>query len=197
MSHSTRDNPSDHNEPPADARDSKQGQNDGRDESRNERADRNWSELLQELRVSQIGIQVLTGFLLTAAFQPRFSDLDSVQRCVYLALVGLTALGTVVNLAPVALHRAVFGRGEKRGVVQYGDVMLRITLCIIGLIFVGVTFLLFDVVLSRLCGFIAGGCVALFAVILWVVLPSRLRRSHESVDGAVVGEPAASARPLQ
>lgn len=37
---------------------------DGRDETRNERADRNWDELMQELRVMQTGTQILTGFLL-------------------------------------------------------------------------------------------------------------------------------------
>ena len=43
---------------------------DGRDESPNERLDRNWNEMLQELRVTQTGTQILTGFLLAIAFQP-------------------------------------------------------------------------------------------------------------------------------
>ena len=49
---------------------------DGRDESVNERMDRNWNEILQELRVTQTGTQILTGFLLAIAFQPKFADLD-------------------------------------------------------------------------------------------------------------------------
>src|SRR5690606_7271715 len=53
---------------------------DGRDETSNERADRNWEELMQELRVMQTGTQVLSGFLLAVAFQPRFADLDDLQR---------------------------------------------------------------------------------------------------------------------
>ena len=52
---------------------------DGRDETPNERADRNWNELLQELRVMQTGTQILTGFLLAVAFQPRFTDMDRVR----------------------------------------------------------------------------------------------------------------------
>ncbi len=60
---------------------------DGRDETENERMDRNWDEIIQELRVTQTGTQILTGFLLTIAFQPRFVELDSFQHAVYLTLV--------------------------------------------------------------------------------------------------------------
>ena len=49
---------------------------DGRGESSNQRLDRNWQEMLQELRVMQTGIQILTGFLLTLPFQSRFEELD-------------------------------------------------------------------------------------------------------------------------
>ena len=41
---------------------------DGRDETPYERADRNWNEMLQELRVLQTGAQILAGFLLALAF---------------------------------------------------------------------------------------------------------------------------------
>ncbi|MDG3010791.1 hypothetical protein G4X40_11590 [Rhodococcus sp. D2-41] len=40
-----------------------------RHETPTERLDRNWSALLQELRVTQTGVQLLTGFLLTLPFQ--------------------------------------------------------------------------------------------------------------------------------
>ncbi|GAA1828005.1 hypothetical protein JOF54_001982 [Microlunatus capsulatus] len=57
---------------------------DGREESPNQRLDRNWIEILQELRVTQTGTQVLTGFLLAVAFQPRFDDLETYQQRIYL-----------------------------------------------------------------------------------------------------------------
>ena len=53
---------------------------DGRYETLNMKMDRNWNEMLQELRVTQTGTQILTGFLLTIAFQPTFADLDEFQR---------------------------------------------------------------------------------------------------------------------
>ena len=67
---------------------------DARDETPQERADRNWNELLQELRVSQTGVQVLAGFLVTLPFQSRFEELDSFQRAWYVGLLAL-AFATV------------------------------------------------------------------------------------------------------
>ena len=86
---------------------------DGRDETPAERADRNWNEVLQELRVMQTGTQILTGFLLALAFQPAFADLSEVSATFYLTLVVLSALSSIVALAPVALHRILFRRRAK------------------------------------------------------------------------------------
>ena len=49
------------------------------DEDEHERLNRNFNELLQELRVTQTGVQILTGFLLTVPFTDRFNTLDSRQ----------------------------------------------------------------------------------------------------------------------
>ncbi len=87
---------------------------DGRDESAEERSDRNWAELLQELRVMQMGVQILTGFLLTLPFQQRFGDLDTFQTDVYLALVALAVLSTGLFVTPVSLHRTLFRRTARR-----------------------------------------------------------------------------------
>ncbi|MBN9099367.1 MAG: hypothetical protein J0I49_14825 [Pseudonocardia sp.] len=48
------------------------------------RLDRNWTDLLQELRVAQTGVQLLTGLLLTVPFQARFTDLAPHHRVIYL-----------------------------------------------------------------------------------------------------------------
>jgi hypothetical protein len=45
-------------------------------EAPQEQLTRNFDELLQELRVTQTGVQILTGFLLTLPFTDRFQDLD-------------------------------------------------------------------------------------------------------------------------
>ena len=79
-------------------------------ETETQRLDRNWLSLLQELRVVQTGVQLLTGFLLTLPFQQRFETLDTTMRVVYLVTVGCSVGATVLLESPVAMHRLLFRR---------------------------------------------------------------------------------------
>ncbi len=149
---------------------------DGRAETRTERADRNWEEVLQELRVMQTGTQILTGFILAVAFQPTFLDLSSGQRALYLALLVLAVLSAVIALAPVALHRALFRRHVKDEVVHYGHVCLIAALVTVGLLLSGVVAFVVDVVVGGWATWIAGGAFAAIVVTLWIIIPMRMRR---------------------
>ncbi|WP_454300170.1 DUF6328 family protein [Salana multivorans] len=146
-----------------------------RDETEAERADRNFNEFLQELRVMQTGVQLLTGFLLTLPFQARFADLDGTQRLVYLILVVLSVASTGVLIAPVSVHRTTFRRGVKPSLVDTADRLTRLALVLLGLVVTGTTLLAFDVVVSRTAGLIAGGGIALLLIVLWIVVPRRSR----------------------
>ena len=148
---------------------------DGRDETPNERADRNWGEVLQELRVLQTGTQILTGFLLALAFQPTFADLSDDQRAFYLVLVVLAGLSTIVALAPVALHRALFQQRLKRRVVAYGHAALVTALATVAALVVGVVAFVFDVVVSDPAAVVVAVVLGLLLVTLWVVVPGIMR----------------------
>src|SRR5438270_6247561 len=89
-----------------------------RSETETERLDRNWLSLLQELRVVQTGVQLLTGFLLTLPFQQRFGILDTTMRVIYLVTVGCSIGATVLLEAPVAMHRLLFRRHRIQVVVS-------------------------------------------------------------------------------
>jgi len=147
---------------------------DGRDESVNERMDRNWNEILQELRVTQTGTQILTGFLLAIAFQSKFDDLTTFQLRVYLVLVITAVLTTAMGLAPVNLHRGLFRKHAKPVVVRTAHIILRIALVGVGLVLTGTVLLIFDVVLGHRGAFIAAG-VTLLVVIVIAALPLILR----------------------
>jgi len=67
-----------------------------------ERLDRNWSELPQELRVTQTGVQILSGFLLTLPFQARFAELSAVYRVLFLVALGLATLAPASSSPPSA-----------------------------------------------------------------------------------------------
>ena len=93
-----------------------------RDETETQRLDRNWASLLQELRVVQTGVQLLTGFLLTLPFQQRFDILaDDMQR-VYLATVSVAVLSTALLIAPVGMHRLLFRRHQLAALVSAAHV---------------------------------------------------------------------------
>ena len=151
---------------------------DGRDETDSERSDRNWSEILQELRVIQTGTQILTGFLLTLAFQPRFAELDAYQELIYLALVIVAVLATVLALSPVALHRTVFRRKAKGDVVRIGNRLLVSTLAAVGLTLTGTSVLIFDVVAGHEAGLIAGAVALALVAAAWIVMPLQIRLRH-------------------
>lgn len=147
---------------------------DARDETPQERADRNWNELLQELRVSQTGVQVLAGFLVTLPFQSGFDKLDAFQRAWYVGLLAL-AFGTVsVMLAPVAIHRRVFQDDAKPELVQAGHRLTSVALVMIAALMGGIFFLVVDMVYDRTAA--AAGAVGSVVVLtgLLFVLPKRV-----------------------
>jgi hypothetical protein len=148
---------------------------DGRRETATERLDRNWDEILQELRVIQTGTQILTGFLLAAVFQSRFGDLDDFQKGVYASLVVASIVTTVMGLAPVSLHRILFRQHAKATIVGATDRFLQITMAGVAITLAGTAMLIFDFVFGRIGGVVAGVGVLLFVVVLWVVVPRKLR----------------------
>ena len=153
---------------------------DGRPESEEQRADRNWNEILQELRVTQTGTQLISGFLLAIAFQQRFASLAPFQVGFYLVLLMLAAGCTALGLAPVALHRQLFRHHEKAQTVSIANRLLRITLALVALLTSGVVFFVFDVTLGLVAALVAGTAILVVLVLLLLVFPasvlSRLRR---------------------
>ncbi|WP_314246079.1 DUF6328 family protein [Streptomyces kutzneri] len=94
---------------------------DGRSESVEERADRQWQELIQEIRVAQTGVQILFGFLLTVAFTPHFQGLPQTDKVIYIVTVVLGALATGALIGPVSFHRIVSGRRIKPEAVAWAS----------------------------------------------------------------------------
>lgn len=149
---------------------------DGRNESPAERSDRNWTELLQEFRVLQTGVQLLSGFLLTLPFTPLFDTMDSFQRGLYLAMVVLAAATTSVLLGPIAVHRRLFGSHRKEYLVTVGHRLAHVVLAMAASLVVGTTVLVFDVVLSRPVAFGVGAAMTALVIGTVVVLPALVDR---------------------
>lgn len=152
----------------------------GRNETREEQLDRNWAELLQELRVLQTGVQILAGFLLTLPFQSRFEDLDSFQVALYLANVVVAALTTAFILLPVSVHRRLFRKLLKETLVSSADSITKIALGGIALLSAGTAALVFDVTAGRQAGLTAGGALMAVMVVLLVYVPIHLNRKADA-----------------
>jgi hypothetical protein len=147
-----------------------------RQETPAERADRNFNELLQELRVSQTGVQILFAFLLTLAFQSSFAKVTTPQLTVYVTTLLLCACATALLIAPVALHRRLFRQGKKRQVVDTASRLAQGGLLMLFLAICGAILFILDFILARtLAAVLAAGVTVVFLV-LWYVIPWRLSR---------------------
>ncbi|MEU9183769.1 DUF6328 family protein [Streptomyces sp. NPDC048484] len=148
-----------------------------RNETRLERADRNFNELLQELRVTQTGVQILFAFLLTLAFTPRFPSLDTVQRTTYVVTLLLSVLAAALFTAPAALHRRLFRRGAKPQIVNASSRLAQVGLAVLALALSGSVLLVVDVAVGRTEGIVAGVTTLALCTGLWEVMPYLVKRA--------------------
>lgn len=154
-----------------------------REETPMQRLDRNWADLLQELRVVQTGVQLLTGFLLTLPFQVRFEKLTGFQTGTYLCTLASSVVATGLLIAPVSIHRVLFRLHARKVMVAAAHRLALAGITFLGLAVVGVVLLIFEVVHGRTFGVVAAASAALLLVLLWVVLPLVLR--HRAAAGDV------------
>jgi hypothetical protein len=130
----------------------------GREETEEERADRNLSDLLQELRVALPGVQVLFAFLLTVPFTNRFSDLNAFQEKLYFGVLIAVALATVLLVAPTVGHRILFRRQQKEYIVTISNNLSLVGMFLLAVSMCGAIALISD--------FLFGGTTAIISTIV-------------------------------
>ncbi|GHI09986.1 hypothetical protein AQI88_15295 [Streptomyces cellostaticus] len=157
-----------------------EGRRRGRDETEEERADRMWGELIQEVRVAQTGVQILFGFLLTVVFQPKYARLAHTDQVIYIVTVVLGACATGALIGPVSLHRLVAGRRVKPQAVR---IAARMTLVGLVLLLATMTSSLLLILRVATQGdyvpWLVAAVVAWYLV-CWYALPLWVRRRHTS-----------------
>ncbi|WP_282694464.1 DUF6328 family protein [Streptomyces sp. CC208A] len=149
---------------------------DGRGESPAQRADRRWGELLQELRVAQTGTQILFGFLVAVVFQPRFAELGTTDRIIYVVTVCLGAATTGALVAPVAVHRLVAGRRLKPEAVSWAGRLTLVGVVLLYLTMVSTFLLIMRMVLGDSLAVWLVVVMALWLALCWFVVPFIARR---------------------
>src|SRR5690349_11666321 len=131
-----------------------------RDEDEKHRWDRNFDDLLQELRVAQTGIQILFAFLLTLPFSNGFPKTTAFQKDLYVVALLAAAGATAMIIGPVAFHRALFRQGRKPELVRYAHRMATGGLGFLLVAMVTSIFLIIDFLLSRSMAWLLGGASA-------------------------------------
>jgi Family of unknown function (DUF6328) len=147
-----------------------------RNETPTQRLDRNWAELLQELRIVQTGVQLLTGFLLTLPFQQRFESLTTGERILYLVAVSASLLAIGLLLAPVSLHRSLFRQHRRAETVHLAHRLAIAGIAALAVAIIAVASLIFAVVVGIAASVIATTATALMLGTLWLALPIITRK---------------------
>ena len=149
-----------------------------RSEAPLKRADRNFAELLQELRVAQTGVQILFAFLLGLAFTDRFAVLGATERDIYIATLAASALTGALLVAPVMVHRLLFQRGFKRELVRIGHRFAVAGLCGLLAAIIGGLLLVLEVFFGGFAAVIIGASLAALFASLWVGPALWIRHRH-------------------
>lgn len=147
----------------------------GRDESEDERLDRNLGELLQELRVALPGVQVLFAFLLAVPFQSGFAKITPFEEKVYFVTLLCTAMSAALLIAPSSYHRMTFRLQQKHELVFLANRFTIAGLVFLALAMTGAIVLITDVLFGVVVTVITGVAAAVVFATLWYALPLRRR----------------------
>lgn len=151
----------------------------GRDETEEERLDRNLGELLQELRVALPGVQVLFAFLLAVPFQQNFTKITEFQKDVYFATLLLTAISAILLISPSAYHRLTFRMQQKDHLIFLANRFAIAGLGALALAMTGAIVLITDVLFGATATLVTGAAALFLFVLFWYALPLKRRLSSE------------------
>lgn len=143
----------------------------GRFESEEERADRNLSDLLQELRVALPGVQVLFAFLLTVPFTNRFHELSAFDEKLYFGVLIAVALATVLLVAPTVGHRILFRRQQKEYLVTIANRLALVGMLLLAVAMCGAIGLISDFLFGAATAIVSAVVMAIAFAGFWYAGP--------------------------
>jgi hypothetical protein len=145
----------------------------GREETEDERLDRNLQEMLGELRVALPGVQVLFAFLLVVPFNQRFADVTQFQKTVYFATLLFTAASTVCLIAPTSHHRLEFRQQHKELLVRTGNRIMVLGLLLLAIAMTGAVIFVTDFLYGSTTTIIVAAGLGAAFLLLWYAIPVR------------------------
>ena len=151
-------------------------------ETEKQRWDRNFADLLQELRVAQTGVQILFAFLLTLPFSSGFPQTTQFQKDTYVVALIAAACATAMIISPVAFHRALFRQGRKPELVRYAHRMATGGLAFMLVAMVSSVLLITDFLLSLWPAIILTAITGVVFLTFWAALPFARRNWAEDEE---------------
>jgi Family of unknown function (DUF6328) len=145
----------------------------GRDETEQERIDRNLQEFLGELRVALPGVQVLFAFLLVVPFNQRFASITDFQKTVYFVTLLFATAATLCLIAPTIHHRIEFRRQDKEHILLLANKLAVAGLGFLAVAMTGAILLITDLLYGSTTTIVATVPVALAFALLWYAVPLR------------------------
>ena len=161
----------------------------GREESEDQRLDRNLGELLQELRVALPGVQVLFAFLLAVPFQQNFTEITPFQEKAYFATLLCTAISAALLISPSAYHRLTFRYQQKQHLVFLANRFAIAGLGFLALAMSGAIMLITDVLYGAVATVAITAAAATMFAVLWYLLPLGRRLSLRASERRSPGPP--------
>ncbi|HET7571569.1 MAG TPA: DUF6328 family protein [Gaiellaceae bacterium] len=140
-------------------------------ESPKERHDRELIELLNELRVTLPGVQVLFAFLLAVPFANGWKNVSPFQRDVFVVAFLATGVASVLLMAPSAYHRLRWRVEDKGRIVAISNRLAVAGILVLAVALAAVVLLVTDFLLSRSAALAATAALGAVLAALWYGLP--------------------------
>ncbi len=137
------------------------------------------SEMLQELRILQQGVLVLTAFLTILPFSAGFDKIERYEKWVFIATFICSIASVVLFSAPAAQHRLVRPLKDRVGFKDSASRMTVVGLIPFSLALVLATQLVVSQVLGIAESLAISGAVALLLCVIWWALPLAHKQKDE------------------
>jgi hypothetical protein len=148
--------------------------------------ERVFTQILQELRVVQTGVQILSAFLLTLPFTARFAGLGGFEKAVYTVSVVAAVLSVVLVIAPVACRSAT---GDATpGLVRLAAHLAQAGMAALAVAVVASLLLTLEVGVGKVTAAVCTGVIATAFLVFWVALPWRHHKHAGRQQSADYGD---------
>lgn len=140
-----------------------------------EEAERAFTKVLQELRVVQTGVQILSAFLLTLPFTPRFATVSAFEKVVYVVTLVAAVVTMALVIAPVSYDRQKISHQDMPDVVRTATLLAKAGLATLSVSIVASVLLALELAVGVTVASVIAVVLAIVFGMLWYVLPVRRR----------------------